>query len=758
MLCAHLPARHKENKSVMPLRGNVTGRMGCWSARRPWRAIGVWVLFVILAAVGGGMAGTVKLTNDATAAGDTTKAQHILRAHFPRQASEQVLVQNPAVAATDPAFRSVITDTVSRLQGTGLAEHLSSPLDPGAGGLFSRDGHAALIQFDIAGDSTTATQRVGPLLAAVDAASTAHPGYVIGEAGDASINKALNDTVGKDFAKSEELSLPITLVVLLVAFGALVAALVPLALSLTAITGATGLMAFTSHLSGVDSSASSMMLLIGLAVGVDYSMFYIKREREERAAGRDKDAALAAAAATSGRSVLISGVTVMIAMAGMFLTGSPLFYGIGEATILVVATAMIGSRTVLPAMLSLLGDRVNKGRLPFLGRTGHAQPKHRVWTAVLTPVLRRPGVAAVLSAALLLVLAAPVARMHTTQPGASDVPHTTVAMRTLDAIQAAFPGGGAPAVIAVATPDASGAATQDAIAQLRSTAVSAGVLHEPLSVRPSADNKAVLVVAALPGTGEDQASADAVARLRSDVIPATLGKAGLPAYVTGMTAGTEDFNALMQQRAPWVFAFVLLLAFVLMLASFRSIVIAAKAIVLNLLSVAAAYGVLVAVFQWGWGEQLLDFKSTHSVTSWLPLFLFVILFGLSMDYHVFIISRIRELYDGGADTQSAVRQGITSTAGVVTAAAVVMVFVFGTFATLGQVSMKQLGVGLSVAVLLDATVVRGVLLPATMTLLGKANWYLPSWLAWLPEISHAIDAVADAAPTRAGEPELVGTR
>jgi putative drug exporter of the RND superfamily len=747
----------------MAVRANLTGRMGRWSAQHPWKAIGVWLLFIAVVAVGGGAAGTVKLTDAARGSGDSAKAQRVVDEHFTSRASEQVLVHSPAAPAADPRFRAAVADTVARLQATNLTEHLQSPLEADHANQVSRDGHSALIQFDITGPSATASDRVGPLLAAVEAAGRAHPGFTISEAGDASISKALNDSIGKDFKKAEQLSLPITLIVLLVAFGALVAALVPVALALTAIVGAGGLLAFTSHLSGVDSSSSSVMLLIGLAVGVDYSLFYIKREREERAAGRSKDAALAAAAATSGRSVLISGVTVMIAMAGMFLTGSKIFIGMAEATMLVVATAMVGSLTALPALLALLGDRINAGRLPFLGRGGHGRaPRRRFWTAVLKPVLRRPAIATALSAAVLLALAAPVVKMHTAQPGSSDVPHTSAAMRALDAIQAAFPGGGAPAVVMVTTPDAQGPATQRAIAELRRVAVAKGVLNEPFSARPSSDNKAVMIVAALPGTGEDARSATAVQRLRSEVIPATLGTAGgVTAYVTGMTAGTEDFNALMRHRAPLVFGFVLLLAFLLMLASFRSVVIAAKAIVLNLLSVGAAYGVLVAVFQWGWGESLLHFKSTHSITSWLPLFLFVILFGLSMDYHVFIISRIRELHDQGVDTRTAVRSGITSTAGVVTAAAVVMVFVFATFATLGQVSMKQLGVGLAVAVLLDATVVRGVLLPASMTLLGRANWYLPSWLGWLPQISHGTEPDLTTAQAPQATPtlhrELVGS-
>ena len=721
-------------------KANITARAGRWSAAHPWRAIGVWVLFLVVAVVAGSAVGTVKLKDSDNAVGESGRAQQAVSAHFESHASEQVLVRSTTLTAADPQFRAGIADVVHRITATGQAIDMQSPLNPTYANQITADGHSALVQFDLTGDRDTAADRVAPVLAAVDAAAKAHPQVSIAEAGDASIAKAINDTTGKDFKNAEKLSLPITLLVLLVAFGALVAAVLPLVLALTAVATASGLMAFTSHLSGVDGSASSVMLLIGLAVGVDYSLFYVKREREERTAGRGKEAALAAAAATSGRAVLISGITVLIAMSGMFLTGSKIFIGMAEATMLVVAVAVVGSLTVLPALLAKIGDRIERGRIPLLGRLRHADRDSRAWNAILTPVLRRPAIAAALAAAFLVVLALPAARMHTATPGASDIPHDTPTMQTYDRIQQAFPGGGAPAVLAVTAPDVTAPAVQDGIAKLTRAALASGEMNQPISVRTSDDHKAALVMIPLAGNGEDAASAKALATLRDDVIPATIDTVpGVQANVSGMTAGTEDFNALMHTRQPIVFGFVLLLAFALLLASFRSLVIAVKAVLLNLLSVAASYGVLVAVFQWGWGESVLGFTSTHSITSWLPLFLFVILFGLSMDYHVFIISRIRELYDRGETTGTAVAEGIKSTAGVVTAAAVVMVFVFATFGTLSQVSMKSLGVGLAVAVLLDATVVRGVLLPATMKLLGDWNWYLPRWLDWLPRISHGAD-------------------
>jgi putative drug exporter of the RND superfamily len=551
--------------------------------------------------------------------------------------------------------------------------------------------------------------------------------------------------------------------VLLFAFSALVAALLPVLLALTAVAGATGLLAVVSHLTPVDQAASSVLLLVGMAVGVDYSLFYVKREREERAAGAGPRAALRAAAATSGHSVLISGITVLIAMAGMFLAGSPTFAGVAWAAMLVVAIAMIGSLTVLPAMLSLLGDRIERGRIPLLTRLRHTDRNSRAWGVVLDKVLRRPIVAVTLSAGALLALAVPVLHMHTASPGASDLPQNLPVLQTYNRIQATFPGGPTPAQVVIQAKDVTTPAVSHGITTLEHAALATGQMSQPIYSRIGADHTVAVVSTPLAGNGENAASARALHTLRNHVIPATIARVpGTTVNVGGQTASNADFNALMSHRVPLVFAFVLLLAFALLLVSFRSIVVAAKAILLNLLSVGAAYGVLVWTFQDGHGQRLLHFHSTHSIASWLPLFMFVLLFGLSMDYHVFILSRIREAFQRGEPSERAVTLGIKSTAGTVTAAAVVMVMVFLTFATLSQVSMKQAGVGLATAVLLDATLVRIVLLPATMKLLGNWNWYLPRWLEWLPSLGPATATrpVPTPAPHPAhdiAQPALVGS-
>ena len=512
----------------------------------------------------------------------------------------------------------------------------------------------------------------------------------------------------------------------------MVAAGIPLLIGLTAVLGALGLTAVASQFMPVSQYASAVVLLVGLAVGVDYVMFYLRRFREERAAGRGDTAALEAAAATSGRSVLISGLTVMVAMAGMFFTGDETFASFGLATILVVAVAVLGSLTVLPALLSRLGGRVDAGRVPFARRRREAR-EGRFWGGVVDRVLRHPVVSIVLAGGLLIALALPALQMRTAEAGVESLPDSIQVIDTYNRVQAAFPGTETPAIVVVEAPDVRSVEVQSAIGELQAQAVATGQMHEPIDVDINDEGTIASVAIPIDGNGTDEASKAALDTLRDEVVPATVG--ALPdaeTGVTGQTAQSEDFGEQMRSALPLVFGFVLLFAFLLMLFAFRSIVIAVKAIVLNLLSVGAAYGILVLVFQNGWGLGLLGVNTTDGIDPIIPILLFVILFGLSMDYHVFILSRIRELHDRGHSNDEAIRRGITSTAGVVTAAAFVMVGVFAVFATLQFLFFKQFGVGLAAAVLIDATIIRGVLLPATMTLLGERNWYLPRWLRWLP--------------------------
>jgi RND superfamily putative drug exporter len=615
---------------------------------------------------------------------------------------------------------------------------LRSPLAAGNQGQISKDGHSALIEFNMRGNPDTAPDRVQPVLNAVAGLQRAAPQFTVAEFGDASSAKEQNASVNNGLSKAETLSLPITFLVLLVAFGAFVAAGLPVLLAFSAVLASGGLAAAASHVVHASGATSSVMLLMGMAVGVDYSLFYLKREREERRAGHSD--ALERAAATSGRAVLASGITVLIAMAGMLLAGSKVFDSIGIGAMLVVFIAMVGSLTVLPALLGRLGDKVEKGRVR------RARPNSRVWNAILRPVLRFPVPAAIVSTAVLVVLALPMLGLHTTLLGVGDLPRSIPVVRTYEKIQKAFPGAQTPAVVVLHSRDVSGPQVQTAIAKLKRLALASGQAEQPIQTTVNHDHTAVQIQVPLVGSGSDATSMAALATLRDKVLPASIGHLPGAAFaVTGETAGTHDFNSQIKHNFPLVFAFVLGLAFLLLLMTFRSVVIPLTSIVLNLLSVGAAYGVLVWIFQQGHLQGLLGFHSNGAVVTWLPLFLFAVLFGLSMDYHVFIVSRIKELRDRGLSTSDAVAQGIGSTASTVTAAAAVMVAVFAIFAWLPTLDIKQLGVGLAIAVLLDATLIRGVLLPATMKMLGEWNWYLPRWLDWLPRVKLEPEPAKSAA-------------
>ena len=714
---------------------NLAARAGRWSAQHRKLAIWGWLAFVFIALLAGNAAGTRSQENAQNGVGESGRASDVISKAFPRHVSEEVLVHSASARANEPAFRAVVEDTGRRLAAVAYTRGFQSPYASGNGARVSRDGHSALLQFEIAGKDTQAKKRVVPTLAATAAAQRAHPDYNIEQFGEASAEKQISDVISKDFQRALFTSLPITLAILLITFGAVVAALLPLGLALTSVAATIGIVGLISHISPVDESINEVILLIGLAVGVDYSMFYLRREREERERGASEAASLAAAAATSGRAVLVSGFTVIIAMAGMYLAGAPTFESFATGTIIVVAVAVVGSLTVLPALLAWLGDRVEKGGVPIISRMPWNAGESGLWARVLNPVLRHPVLSVLGAGGLLVVLAIPAFSLHLAVPGPTALPQNLSVVRTYNKIQATFPGDAIPAVVAVRARDVTAPPVQRAIRELREGAAASPLFKQPSIVKVNPAHTVAEVDIPVIGDGNDSASNRALAQLRDNLIPTTVKNVpGATADVTGDTASSKDFNDTMKAHAPIVFAFVLTAAFLLLLVTFRSLVIPIKAIILNLLSVGAAYGVLVWIFQYGHLQSFLDFKSTGSITSWMPLFLFVVLFGLSMDYHVFILSRIREAYDRGSPTEEAVAHGIKSTAGVVTSAAVVMVSVFAIFATLSLLIFKQLGIGLAVAVLLDATLVRGVLLPATMKLLGDWNWYLPAWLHWLPHI------------------------
>jgi uncharacterized membrane protein YdfJ with MMPL/SSD domain len=724
---------------------NIAARFGRWSAHHWKTAVVGWIVFVVASVALGSALGTKKLDDAQSGVGSSGRADKLLDRDFPRPDSEQVLVQSRSLKVHDPGFRAAVDDVTGQMARTGLVKNIRSPLASGNSGQVSKDGHSALVTFDIRGDADKADDKADRLMATTAAVQREHPGLRIAEAGDATADKALSKSFSDDFSRARTLSLPITLAILLVAFGALVAAGIPVLLAITGVAATLGLVALPSQIAPVDDAVSEVVLLVGMAVGVDYSLFYLRREREERAKGADPETALETAAATSGHSVIVSGLTVMAAMGGMYLAGDKTFGSMATGAIMVVAVSVLGSVTVLPALLSRLGDKVMKGRVPLIGRRRERGAESRVFGAFMDRVLRRPITAAVLSGGLLIALAVPAFGLHTAIPGLQGLPSNLAIVKTLDGIQAAFPGGPQPAQVVVQSRDVSTPQVKRAIHALERQGLASGEVKQPIEVDVNRAKTVAVVSMPLPGKGTDSRSNQALSVLRKDLIPQTVGAVpGVRADVTGQTAGSKDFNDSMKSHAPIVFAFVLTMAFLLLLVTFRSIVIPIKAILLNLLSVAASYGVLALVFQHKWAESLLGFKSTGGITSWLPLFLFVILFGLSMDYHVFILSRVREAFDRGMSTDDAVAHGIKSTAGVVTSAAFVMVAVFAIFASLSALEMKQLGVGLAAAILIDATIIRAVLLPATMKLLGDWNWYLPKSLHWLPQRRAARPELARA--------------
>ena len=656
---------------------NLAARMARWSGRHRKVAILGWLGLMATLFAFSLVSPMNMIVYETSGPGESGRADKILYEDFERPAQESVLVQSTEFTAQSPQFQAVVDEVVEAVGSLDEVASVESPYGQGETGLVSADQASALVPLEFAGRPRTPRTRPTPSSSAVAAVQEAHPDFYVGSFGE-STNKALNDSFAEDLKTAGLYSVPLTLLILLIAFGAVVAAGIPLLLGLSAVLGTLGLVSIVSHVVPMSESTSALVLLIGLAVGVDYSMFYLKREREERAAGRSEGAALEAAAATSGHSVLVSGVTVIVAMSGMLLTRDATFASFGIATMMVVAVAMLGSLTVLPAVLSKLGDRVDRGRVPFIGRLRRTDGEGRIWGAILDRVLRRPVVSVVLAGGLLLAIAAPALQMTTVQPGIDTFPQHL--LTTYNRLEAAFPGTEISADVVVKAADVESPEVQAEIQELTDAAVGTDVMNQPVDVSVNPERTVAVVSIPVAGNGSDGPSNAALDALRDDIVPATVGSLDdAEVAVTGMTAQTRDFDAQMNTTAPLVFAFVLLLAFLLMLVTFRSLVIAVKAVLLNLLSVAAAYGVLVLVFQEGWGKSLLGFDATGGIDPFLPILLFVILFGLSMDYHVFILSRVRESYDDGLPTQAAVAHGIKTTAGVVTSAAIVMVGVFSIF-------------------------------------------------------------------------------
>lgn len=698
----------------------VTVRAARWSATHPWRAIGLWVVFVAVCFAAGGWTGTNKATDEDLAVGEAGRATTIVAAgQFDEHATENVLITAKEGQLDQQAAQSAAADAAKRMGALKEVAEVGEPVP-------SQDGNALLVPITMAGDEDTASENVGKLLDETAAVQKANPDVRVEQVGGRSISKGINDQVANDLAKAEFISLPVTLLIMLVAFGAIIAAGVPVLLAMSAVGAAFGLSALASHFVPAVESIGSVILLMGMAVGVDYSLFYLKREREERQRGASHTRAVEIAAATSGHSVVVSGVAVIVSMAGLYLANDAVFASLATGSVIVVAVAVLGSLTVLPALLAKLGKRVDRPRVPVLWRLTNRTGPPRVWPKLLRPALRYPLVTFLLSVLALGALALPALDMKLKSTGEEDLPRSIAVMQSYDRLTAAFPSEGTSHVVAVrAEPDQAARVTAEL------TELSNRTQNDPLFanvtapvIKVSRDQRVTTLQIPTPHTSGTEDGKRSLTELRGTLVPATIGTVpGAEYAVGGDIADSEDYSQNLADRMPIVIGFVLLLTFLIMAVTFRSLVVAATALLLNSLSAAAAFGALTLVFQHSWAEGILDFHSNGSLVAWIPLFLFVVLFGLSMDYHVFVVSRVREAAMSGLSTRDAVAHGISRSAGVVTSAAILMVSVFGIFATLSMNEMKQMGVGLALAVFIDAMVIRVLVLPSLMALLGRANWW-----------------------------------
>jgi len=741
-----------------------TVRVAGWSARHRWPVFALWFVATIgifLASLAaGGTDSAEAVSNDERSKYEAGKAYVVYNAantQSAEEASQQFLliVSSPDATIDDPTFAAAISDIVARVgalqttaEGTTgpVFEQLVDPITaPASAGLVSPDRTTVRVVARVPGDGEKLVARLEPVPALVAEIKAAHPGYRIHALNNTLANDEISELINGGLDASLRLTIPLTFVILLIAFGAVVAAVIPLVLAVTALLAAFGILGlYSQFVSPVSPYASQLVVLIGLAVAVDYSLFMLTRFRTERRHGRDKLAAIHVASNTAGRAVFFSGLAVMISIGGLFLLDDPLFRSMAIGTISVVLVAVIGSLTFLPATLAILGDGVNRLSIPVVAR--NREEGSGFWAIVVRRVMRRPMIAAALTAILLLAIATPLVRLHMGQADFTAFPDTLDGVQAVNLLNEKWPGGSTLELSVVVT-RADEAPTQAAIEKLSQAVLAIDGISEPAKVFTSTDGHVALVSYVMAGGSNDLRNQDIVREVRSTAVPAAFsGAPGAEVYVTGDAAYTLDIVDFYARGMPLIMAFVLTLSFLLLLVAFRSVVIPIKAILLNLLSTGAAFGVLVWVFQDGNGADLLGFKP-GPIEGFIPVFIFTILFGLSMDYHVFILTRIKEARDRGLPSNEAVARGIAITSGTVTSAAAIMVVVFGVFVTLELTIIKQLGLGLAVAVFLDATVVRSVLLPASMRLLGDWNWWLPRWLDWLPHVT--VEGESD-------EPEVVG--
>lgn len=729
-----------------------TGRIAAFSFRHRWWVLVTWAV-LLLAAVGAASGLSSVLTSEFKdlSGSESARAKRLIDERFGGQPLVETVVVRSEMATVDsPSFTQVYQDLAARLRATpGVARVVTydQVSDPS---MRSADGHAAILSVVLAGGPDDADRAIEGLLMVVDAA--AGEGYQVSITGVASADHELNEISKRDIESAERFGLPVALAVLVLAFGTVVAAGLPLLLGAAAILPAMGSVALIGRAFELSFFVTNMITMIGLAVGIDYSLFILGRYREELARGRPRALAVALAADTSGRAVLFSGVTVLLALSGMLLVRANVFVSLGIGAIVVVIYAVLASLTLLPALLGILGGAVNRLRLPVLGR---ARDGGFVWQVVTRAVQRRPVLFVVASAGLLVAAALPLLTIDLGANGVETLPKETRTYQAVQALRRDFAAGRTDPIQVVVSGDLGDQSVRTAIQRFRA-AVATRSDMQWLGVKQAGDGRTAIAEVASTIGGTSAEATALIRELRERLVPQAFAGSGAAVLVGGNLAGYVDMQQELDQKLPAVFAYVLGLSFVLLLLVFRSLAIPLKAILLNLLSVGAAYGLLVLVFQHGVGADLLGLTRTPQVEFWIPLFLFSVLFGLSMDYHVFLLSRVQEEFHRTGANSAAVAHGLTSTAGMITSAAAIMVAVFAAFASGRLVGIQQMGFGLAVAVLIDATLVRSVLVPATMQLLGRYNWWLPHWLAWLPRIAVEASGMpgrpaAVEAPSTAGD-------
>ena len=721
----------------------LTERLARTAALHPWRTIAVYALLIVLAVLS--VAGLLNggLTSDSrfrASEPDSVIADRLIqdRLSGPHKVTDFVIVRSSELTVDQPAFKAHVLAVAAKLDAlggdivTGTSSYYATK-DPG---LISKDKHATLIPVIMTGSIDDAMKNVDQVH---EAAMTGQSdGFTIAQAGDASLNQMFTQLAEKDLSRGEIFGVPAALIVLVIVFGAVLAATMPLALSVISIVLALALTALIGQVFPVNTFVLNILTMMGLAVGIDYTLFVISRYREERARGLEKIDAIAATGATASRAIMFSGMTVVLAMIGMVIVPIDIMIGMGMGVMLVVFTTLLTALIALPAVISLLGDRVDALRVPFLGRAAarRANGHGGVWERLAHSIMRRPVIWLTVAVVALLAVATPVFMMNSGSPtqSAGYLPDGHYAKQGWTMLDRDFSLGEANPLQIVVDGPANAAAVQTSIARLERAMKKDG-RFAPVQATTNKAGDLTLLTTALAGDPVGDSTQALVKHLRTDLVPEAFAGSPAKVYVTGTTAGVVDYLGFFHAWLPVVLLVVLSLSFVLLLVAFRSIVIPAQAILMNLLSVGASYGLLVLVFQKGIGANLLGLTQVESIEAWVPLMLFALLFGLSMDYQVFLLSRIKERFDQTGDTREAVGYGVGRTAGIITGAAAIMVCVFGGMATGQMVVFQQMGFGLAVAIFLDATVVRTIVVPAAMELLGDWNWYLPRWLEWLPNVS-----------------------